>query len=43
VQQELGGDLSTRSLAELDAAWNRSKQRLANAPPSATDDGPPTK
>jgi tetrapyrrole methylase family protein/MazG family protein len=43
VEQELGGDLSTRSLAELDAAWNRSKQRLANAPPSASDDGPPTK
>jgi tetrapyrrole methylase family protein/MazG family protein len=43
VEQELGADLSTRSLAELDAAWNRSKQRLANAPPSAADDGSPTK
>lgn len=41
VEQELGPDLTGRSLAELDAAWNRSKQRLAvDRPPTETDGGP---
>ncbi|MGE3172730.1 MAG: nucleoside triphosphate pyrophosphohydrolase [Planctomycetota bacterium] len=35
VEQELGPDLKDRSLAELDAAWDRAKRRLAG-------DGPPT-
>lgn len=40
VEQELGPDLTGRSLAELDAAWNRSKQRLADRPPTESDGGP---
>ena len=38
VEEELGPDLTGRTLAELDAAWTRSKQRLANdKPPTETD------
>lgn len=42
VEQELGPDLTGRTLAELDAAWNRSKQRLAVDRPPTKADGNPT-
>jgi MazG family protein len=42
VEQELGPDLTGRTLAELDAAWNRSKQRLAADRPPTKSDGNPT-
>lgn len=41
VAAELGHDLTSRTLAELDAAWSRSKQRLAAAHPTNSD-GKPT-